>query len=390
MDYLREPSPEPKLEMTRVQFPSSIWFRIRARLPEFVRFRSGFVLRLQKTVWTVCLEFMFSGTITLEKSTFTSWSKLRAYLSKKIAAAAIVNAASSRGKENSELGESAMVTSALAEALSKATQGAVSARSLCKGASLPVTEDDLLSSVQAFSDDIQAFMSQNALGKRLHFHASFGAMSSKVDDMLKDFIGKNPETACELKDILNMFGTALPLKLGWTEFAAETVEFSVREGAFPTTVVTPVFDSKETAEAFGSLRASYTINCLCSFFGEEGDYIKLAGDKLKGLQDFLARFAKPGTEMDKLLTAFGRWDMALKPKTVDSWAHEWATKLESLIASGDLSFLSIYKSMMAVVCKGKIVDKSEIEGLAGLEGVDSQSSGSFGVGCSAVHSSQID
>ena len=137
--------------------------------------------------------------------------------------------------------------------------------------------------------------------------------------------------------------------------AAELVEFTVQQGGFPHRIVETLFSSKESAENFGALRASYSLHCLSMMFGVEsgGVFAKITPH---GLVDFLHNFARPGESTDKLRFAFGRWDMAMKPKSAEEWANAWSDKLNALIQGKDLSYNAVYSSIMSVIFKGKLVE----------------------------------
>ncbi len=340
------------------------------------------------------LEFVFAGSVTIGKTVFTKWSVLRHFPSGKIANAHITSASASslRGKENipeCEVEDSTKVADALLDVLAKATgQSQATTRSLRKAASLPVTEEDISHNFSLYNGAVAAFVGENPTSKRLHFHPAVGTMCSSLDDKptkaLKDFQGNGQGPS--IKDIMLMVAESPPFKLEWIDMAAELVEFTVQQGGFPHRIVETLFSSKESAENFGALRASYSLHCLSMMFGVEsgGAFVKITP---RGLSDFQQNFARSGESTDKLRFAFGRWDMAMKPKSAEEWANAWSDKLNALIQGKDLSYNAVYSSIMSVIFKGKLVENDGAIGEKG-DGHPSAAAGLSGYLLAASFSSQ--
>ena len=319
-------------------------------------------------MWSVVFEFVFAGEVTLESTKFTAWSKLRAHLSKKLAKVSIVSSVSLRGKENATGGtEQDDVREALGKALAKATGCDTStSRSLMKSGSIPVTEDDIAHSVQQYRDDLVTFLSKNALGKRVNFHPAAGSLFSSVDDCVREWrdkavkeqlkAEKAGKPTLEIQTVFEYVSANFPIKLELIDLSAEIIEFTVQQGGFPSAPVDQAFTSKDQAEMFGCLRASYTIECLKALFLPEfgGEFADFISDDVKQV---LSLFRIVSAETDKLMTAFGRWDMALKPRSYSAWASEWTSKIEGLTTLTPINYTNVHSAVMSVVFKGKLIDR---------------------------------
>jgi hypothetical protein len=302
-------------------------------------------------VWNVAIEFALSGTISLQGKEYTTWSSLRAHLSKSLASAKIDSNDSLRGKV--EVDEKSVVTNALASALAKAT----GARVLTRNASVPVTEDDLASSAASLKEPLTAFIKQNPPGKRVQFHPGAGSMMIKVSDHLEVHMKESPGEKISLTQLLMVVGGANPIPMGWTDFAAEVCEFTVQQGGFPSILnLVDVFSDKGCAEAVGCLRSRYVIHTLHALFVDEcSDFKKLAPSP--GFVEVVRLCAVRDVASDRLQTIIGQWDMTIKARTVQDWSDHWVKKFESFIqvyGKGELTYGHVFSCFSQIVYKGKL------------------------------------
>ncbi len=321
----------------------------------------------------MAVEFALAGDIVLNGKTFTSWSTLRAHLSKSIANASISSSSSLRGEVQKEDEKQAM-QSLLATALSKATG---KTRTLMKGASIPVTEDDIIQNVCALKSEIVEFKSQNPPGRRLQFHPAAGGMMLKCHEAIDAFKEENGGVAhITLAQLMTMIARCCPVKIAWTNLAAELCEFTLQQGGFPgSAVVEELFVSKEAAEVFGCMRASYVIHTLHALFCDEASELRDFVKHLAGFADVVKLLAKPGQQTERLQLMLGRWDMSIKARSVEIWSDEWSKQLELFMEKArnrELDYNSVYTCFLQVVFKGKLATAAEKCEFKALE--ESQSS----------------
>ncbi len=334
----------------------------------------------------MALEFCFNGSIQIGGKEYQKWSDLRSYLGKIIAKQSVSQSTVGRGSGTSSKAsddkktpreaqvEANEIAATLANALNKEKGGAVAKvpRSLGSHQSMPVVEDDLAQWVSLHGEAITTFIKSNPLEKKARLHPAFQTMVGKVDELSAQF--KNGQKGEEkgtitYQDIFTIIGDALPFPVDWTDFSAETVEFTTQQGGFPADIVGEIFATKDAAHSFGSLRSQYAIGALSEMFGEDGvlDEFPIA----KNIGKFLGLF-KPATSEKavKLFNAVAEWDMTNKPRSVIGWTREWADRFEKMVPNkgeltdADISYSMVFSSLQPAGFKGRVVD-GEMPGQAG-------------------------
>ncbi|CAK0837893.1 unnamed protein product, partial [Prorocentrum cordatum] len=312
----------------------------------YVEARSNY----EDQIYSTSLLFCWNTNISISGMTFTAWSVLRPKLAGAITSANVSgikqsDSAATRGagaasasadasSSESSAGLSA-VGAALLQVLGKVTgKDEVTSRRKLSGhtSSIPVTEEDITSSVAMLKDPITAFMQENPPSMRIKFHPSLTPASVKVEMAAQEFKDKSlsePKTHPSISDLMKIIAAALPFRLEWMDLAADITEFTVQQGGFPGAAVSDLFADTQSTTVFALLRGKYAMSMLHQLVAKDEQFGQSSQNPAsKHLFDIV--MAVPPLDSN-LFHMLGVWDMNLKAKSIDYWVQAWASLFDEIV-----------------------------------------------------------
>ncbi|CAK0868074.1 unnamed protein product, partial [Prorocentrum cordatum] len=348
-------------------------------------------------IYSASLLFCWNTSISICGKNFTAWSVLRPKLAGAITSASVSgirqsDSAATRGAGAASASADASssepsaglsaVGAALLQVLGKVTgeDEVASRRKLSGHASpIPVTEEDITSSMAMIKDPITAFMQENPPSMRIKFHPSLTQASMKVEMAAQEFKNKSlgePKTHPSISDLMKIIAAALPFKLEWMDLAADITEFTVQQGGFPGAAVSDLFADAQSTTVFGLLRDKYAMSMLHQLVSEDGQFGQSSQNPAsKHLFDIVMAVPPLDSSTFHML---GVWDMNLKAKSIDYWVQAWASLFDGIVkvenaSPRDALWLAVEKRAKGAF-KGKLFPSGSHDSQPTSESQPSQSS----------------